>query len=104
MHSLSFFELNRYKEKIKYIGDLDPYDLPPQSLSKDPKTLPSIEYPDIVNYFIFKPCPFTKDDLKAYKGLDAYKQFLMGWVRDISSKVAGDKCIVRAKVLHYFNY
>ena len=77
---LSSEELRRYKEKLKIINDQDPYELSKNLLSRDPELLPTIEYPDNVNYLVFSPSPFTKDDLKAYKELKAYNQFLCGWV------------------------
>ncbi len=37
----------------RVIGGKYPYDLPPLSWTDDPTILPSISYPDIVNYFSF---------------------------------------------------
>ena len=99
MSSLNPQELARYQVKIAIIGGQDPYKVPAQSMSKDFKILPSISYPDIVNYLIFNPSPFTKEDFKAYKGLDAYKQYTDGYVREIAGMVYGDHCLVKAKVL-----
>ena len=48
---------------------------------------------------------YTKDDLKAYKSLDAYKYLLAGWVGDLSIHIIEDKIkkcrkfIICAKVL-----
>ena len=81
MSHLNPQDYTRYKEKISIIGDQDPYEIHAESMSKDPEILPSISYPDIVNYLIFNPSPFTKDDFKAYKGLEAYKQYVDGYVR-----------------------
>ena len=46
-------------------------------LSEDVKLLPKITYPDFVNYLVFSPSPYTSDDLKSYKGLEAYNQFVV---------------------------
>ncbi|WAR30570.1 hypothetical protein MAR_033112, partial [Mya arenaria] len=69
----------RYETKLDVIGGLDPYD---SSLkwSTDVAILPSVTYPDIVNYLIFTPSRFKIDDLKAWKSLEAVNQF--GWVRE----------------------
>ena len=88
----------RYKEKIDHIGGQDPYEVPNGSLSQDPKFLPSITYPDIVNYLIFNQSHYTKDELKAYKGLDAYQLFVSGWVREMGTLVHDGNCLVKAKV------
>ena len=47
---------------------------------------PSISYPDIVNYFVFRPSPYSADDMKAYKSLEAYNQVIEGWIRDVKVK------------------
>ena len=44
---------------------------------------PSISYPDIVNYLVFRPSPYSADDMKAYKRLETYNQVIKGWVRDV---------------------
>ena len=72
----------RYVVKIGIIGGQDPYKLESSDVSADPKTLPSVNYPDIVNYLVYSPSPYTLEDLKCYKGLEAYNQFVNGWVRD----------------------
>ena len=101
MSHLTLQDSIRYKEKIYVIGGQDPYEIPAESMSKDAEILPSISYPDIVNYLIFSPSPFTKDELKAYKGLEAYKQYVDGYVREIATLVHGDHCLVKAKVIFF---
>ena len=64
----------------------------------------TITYPDIVNYLVFGTSPFSAEDMKAYKSLDAYNQVLEGWVIDLKMLVTkSDLNIVRGKVrsLHY---
>ena len=88
----------RYKEKVDIIGGEDPNTVLKKDLSSDPEHFPHVTYPDIVNYLIFNPSPYTKDDLKSYKGLAAYNQFLQGWVREVGVKVYGENILVKAKV------
>ena len=45
-----------------------------------------------------------KYDLKANKGLEAYNQFVCGWVRDVGGKAYGEHCVVKAKVKHMLLY
>ena len=87
----------RYQEKVDLIGGEDQYTLSKQVMLSDPECFPEVTYPDIVNFLIFNPSPYTKDDLKSYKGLDAYNQFLMGWVREVGVKVYGTNILVKAK-------
>ena len=93
----------RYLEKLRLVGGTDPYELSNKSFSEDKKLLPSITYPDIVNYLLFSPSPYTSEDLKGLKSLDAYNQAQNGWVSDIRAINMNDRRLVRAKVcLHMF--
>ena len=94
--SLEAKEKERYLSKIEQIGGIDPYQV--NDLSSDWNCLPAITYPDIVNYLLFTPSPYTATDLKCYKGLEAYNQMVCGWVRDVVSKKVQGKCLVKAKV------
>jgi hypothetical protein len=91
-------ERTRYENKLAIIGgcENDPYEL--KSFTEDVKLLPAVTYPDIVNYLIFTPSPYTADDLKCYKGLDAYNQFLCGWVSCLKAVIINNKHVVGAKV------
>lgn len=85
-------EKARYSEKLKFIGDADPYELAPSTwIHDDPAILPSVTYPDIVNYLVFSPSPYTAEDLKSYKGLEAYNQMVCGWVRETQYQVINDQ-------------
>ncbi|XP_045213619.2 uncharacterized protein LOC123564267 [Mercenaria mercenaria] len=88
----------RYDEKLKILGGCDPYEI--VSWSTDVSLLPPVTYIDIVNYLLWTPSVYTKDELKSYKGLEAYNQFVNGWVRDRSSVVCNGYTVVTAKVLH----
>ncbi|KAL3870825.1 hypothetical protein ACJMK2_038862 [Sinanodonta woodiana] len=90
----------RYEGKLKLIDNEDPYEMPTSAWSEVESLLPSVTYPDIVNYLVFSPSPYSSEDLKSYKGLDAYNQFVCGWVREKMSRVVNDNCLTTAKVLH----
>ena len=40
-------------------------------------------YADIYNYLILIPSLYTHEQLKSYKSLEAYNQFVNGWVSDV---------------------
>ena len=69
-----------YDEKLKLIETIDPYNV-------SMELWPEIEFPDIANYLIFSTSSYTKEQLKAYKILDAYNYFVAGWVRCILEKL-----------------
>ena len=57
-------EKGRYFEKLGFIGGADPYQLAPSTwIRDDPVILPSVGYPDIVNYLVFSPNPYTCSSL-----------------------------------------
>lgn len=79
--------------KEKLLGGEDPYEMTASMLSEDVKLLPKITYPDIVNYLVFSPSPYTSDDLKSYTGLEAYNLFVCGWVRDKATRIINEKVL-----------
>ena len=88
----------RYDEILSFIAGIDPYTINPRSWSADATLLPSLTYPDIVNFLVHSPSPYTLEDLRCYKGLEAYNQFVVGWVRDVVATVINDRHVVSAKV------
>ena len=74
----------RYLDKLRVIDNKDPLeDAIVQLWSKDcEEILPTISNYDIIFYLMFNPSPYTREQLKCLKGLDAYNQFVCGWVSD----------------------
>ena len=91
-----------YSEKIALIGGCDPYSIKKNDLSDDINVYPGITYLDIVNYLLFTQSAYKSDELRNYKSLAAYNQFVSGWIREIHCKVFKKlgKTLVIAKVMH----
>ena len=56
--SLDRLHFARYQEKLSLIDGIDPYNVSKES------AFPAVTYPDIVNYLVFGPSPFTMEDLR----------------------------------------
>ena len=67
------------------IGDIEDPHLEESTLNylTNWQDLPDLEYPDIYNYLIATPSPYTKDQLKAYKSMDGYSFVANGWVNNV---------------------
>ncbi|XP_013415512.1 uncharacterized protein LOC106177314 [Lingula anatina] len=96
--SLPAPERKRYEDKLGIIDGKDPYET--TTWSTDAGLLPEVTYMDIVNYLLFTTSYYSQEQLKCYKGLEAYNQFVCGWVRDVGSVEVGGKIVTSAKVLH----
>ena len=89
---------NRYQAKLKLIDGEDPYETPKKDWNPDPENFPGIAYPDIVNYCVYTKSAYSLTDLKGYKSLEAYNQFICGWVSDVCSRNINGLVLVTAKV------
>ena len=85
----------KHLQKIELINGLDQYSIKKEDwTSTKVDDYPSVTYPDIVNYLIFSPSPYSSDDLKSYKSLDAYNQVQEGRISDVKVKMAKDDVAV----------
>ena len=83
MQKLDLPTRKRYKENLKVIHGVDPYCIEGDDANSTEATLPDITYADVVNYLVFCPSPYTAEDMKSYKSLEAYNQVLKGWVTKV---------------------
>ena len=94
----------RYVSKLKQLGVADPYVMPTSMFTDVLKcsaaSLPDFAYPDLYNYLVNNPSPYTGKDMKAYKSLDAYQYFVAGWVSCVQQWECNDRDyhLIMAKV------
>ena len=92
----------RYREKTSRVG-FDPFALFGSQAAvitgAKPWTLPPVDGSDIVSYLVLQTSFVTAKQFKAHKSMEAYNQFVCGWVKDVRSWNAASKCIVTGKVL-----
>jgi len=63
-----------------------------------PAQLPLVEASDIVAYLVLQTSFLTTKPFKAHKSLEAYNQFVNGWVKDVQAWSAQGKIIVTGQV------
>lgn len=97
---LSADRKKRYSVKISKIDNVDPYTLKKSDFVYEQDFYPKITYPDIVNYLLFAPTPVTSEEMKNYKSLESYNQFLCGWVKEIGIRLyqSDSICLVYGRV------
>ena len=79
----------RYIEKISLLNGVDPFlgKIPGAEITND---LPPVDAFNLLSYLILKTSFITTAQFKARKSLEAYNQFVCGWVKDIvTKKIAG---------------
>ena len=86
-----------YREKISIIGGADPF-LSDVGLLAD--NFPPVESIDTISYLVLWASFVTAEQLKARKGLEAYNQFVSGWVKDVTNRKVAGKCVVTGQVLN----
>ncbi|XP_034062056.1 uncharacterized protein LOC117539828 [Gymnodraco acuticeps] len=90
----------RYREKITAHIGYDPYQLK-KNFSRDLSDLPAVQAMDITSYLVLHTSYYTASQMKAYKSLEAFNYFVCGWVNDLGTKEALNKCrLVFARVNH----
>ena len=57
-----------------------------------------MEASDIVAYLVLQTSFVTTKQFKAHKSLDAYNQFVNGWVKDVQTWGVEGKIVVTGKV------
>ena len=81
--------------KTRYLSKIEcPYLLNKPALDENMKHLPNIDYTDIVNYLVYSTSYLTAKKIKAKKSLQAYKNFLSGWVLEAATKLYKGKCVL----------
>ena len=87
----------RYLKKISCIG-LDPFSI--FGKNYDPECLPPIESIDLVSYLVLETNYFTKEQFKAFKGLQAYNQMVSGFIQSVEGHIIASKYVILGKVRH----
>ena len=98
--SIDYLAQKRYSEKLIIEGETlpDPYGIEEDLWSDDMSLWPDLQYGDIYNYLIESKGQFTKENLRAYKSLEAYNYFYNGHVRTVYCHLFGRYIILKAKV------
>jgi len=87
----------RYQEKIDLIGGVDPF-LGNVTAGELFDGYPPVEDCDLVSYLVLRTSFITMSQYKARKGLDAYNQFVSGWIKEVKIRKISDKFLTCGRV------
>ena len=93
--SLKCEALTRYKEKIEAISSLDQFGA---DLGEATESVPPVEASDLVAYLVLQTNFITTKQFKAHKSLEAYNQFVCGWIKDVRTWRIAGKYVTTARV------
>jgi len=85
-----------YLAKIALINGIDPFAKPNEGELFD--GVPPVEDCDLVSYLILQTSFISMAQFKARKGLEAYNQFVCGWIKDVTTRKIGEKLLTSGRV------
>ena len=91
---------DRYLAKISVINGTDP--LSDSLFGEEVDVTPPVDVYDLVSYLVLQTSFVTAKQFKARKGLEAYNQFVCGWVKEIKTRKVADKYLTTGRVSSYF--
>lgn len=74
--------MTRYRDKISLICGYDPMLGVPRGAEV---VVPPVDASDLVSYLVLETSFYSAQQFKARKGLEAYNQFLNGWIKECKS-------------------
>ncbi|XP_053698602.1 uncharacterized protein LOC128745553 [Sabethes cyaneus] len=86
----------RYLDKIKMIGRIDPYTIKFQK----PELPTKVTTGSVIDYLINFRSPYTGNIIKNSRSMEGYKKFENGFVHSVDGKLLGEEYIVMGKVIH----
>ncbi len=92
----------RYAEKLTLINGQDPFLLGSSGIEKKP--LPPIEATDLVSYLVLQTSCVTAKQFKAHKSMEAYNQFVSGWVKEVSAWIINGKSVITGRVSFFLSF
>ena len=57
-----------------------------------------MEFCDLVSYLVLQTSFISMAQFKARKGLEAYNQFVCGWIKDVTTRKIGEKLLTSGRV------
>lgn len=63
-------------------GGIDPLDLRDDEVRRDVDLLPRVDFTDIKDYLVHATSFATREQLKAYKAMEAHNDLTSGWVQE----------------------
>ena len=97
---------SRYIEKIAFIDGVDPF-RKVITVGEPYSGVPPVKACDLVSYLVLQTSFITSSQFKARKGLEAYNQFVCGWIKDVHTRKISGKYLTCGRVSHcnyvYYN-
>ena len=98
----------RYLEKLQLLNGVDPFLLTSKAGTggNDAPTqgLPPVEATDLVSFLVLETSFVTAKQFKAHKSMEAYNQFVSGWVKDVCALTINQKSVVTGRVSYQACY
>jgi len=91
-----------YGEKLAIYGGSDPFLA--GSFGNVVDDLPDVDSSDLISYLVLQTSYITAKQYKARKGLEAYNQYVYGWVKDVSTRKVCRKYLTTAQVSRVASY
>ena len=83
----------RYQDKLKVISSIDPFLLQAGTHSGETSSLPRCR-----SYLVLQTNFITAKQYKSHKSLEAYNQFVCGWIKEVHAWREAGKFIVTGRV------
>ncbi|KAH7958673.1 hypothetical protein HPB49_004137 [Dermacentor silvarum] len=91
----------QWETRVCRKSGVDPYDYDGDEAVCDVNLLPRVEFTDIKDYLVHGTSFVTREDLKAYKSMEAHNYVTSGWVQQPRVRDLGDgRCVVVGNVRH----
>ena len=85
----------RYQEKISVLNGVDPF---LAGLGEPVEAVPPVDASDLLSYLVLQTNYITAKQFKAYKSLEAYNQFVCGWIKDVRTWRVAGKFVITGQV------